>query len=78
MAASRACGKRYLLSQLSLFPNALVVALGSKAQNRLRSLGILDFVPAYAIAPPGCNKREALESWQQIPIKLQLFRQANA
>lgn len=69
-SSSRACGRRYLLSQLALFPGALVVALGSKARDRLRALGVTDFISAYAVAPPGCNMPDALESWKQVPIEI--------
>lgn len=76
--ASRACGARYLLPQLAYFPHALVVALGSKAQGRLRALDFHSFLPAFAAAPPGCNRREALASWEQIPIALKQRRQTGA
>jgi len=76
-ASSHACGQRYLLAQLQLFPKALVVALGGKAQNRLRAIGFTSFISAFAVAPPGCNRREAYASWEQIPIALQL-RQTSA
>jgi hypothetical protein len=69
-SSSKACGQRYLLSQLALFPGALVVALGSKARDRLRGLGFTDFISAYAAAPPGCNMPGALESWKQVPIEI--------
>lgn len=68
--ASRYCGKNYLLAQLQLLPNALVVALGGKAQSRLRSLGHTGFLPAFAVAPPGCNFFGAKESWDRIPVEL--------
>jgi hypothetical protein len=58
------CADRYLIRQLSLFPDARVVALGRKAQNRLARIGV-SFVPAWAAAPPGCNRREAPESWRR-------------
>lgn len=77
-AASQACGQRYLRAQLQLFPKALVVALGSKAQSRLRKIGFSSFVSAYAAAPPGCNRPEALTSWQQIPLALRKLQQASA
>lgn len=73
-AASRACGKRYLLAQLSLFPKALVVALGTKAQKRLGDLGGINFISATAVAPPGCNRREAMPSWELISRELQRRR----
>lgn len=61
----RDCVQRYLVPQLELFPDALVVALGLKAQHRLN--GIVDYYPAYAVAPPGCNKSQAKDSWKRIP-----------
>jgi hypothetical protein len=70
VSAARACGHSYLLAQLALFPKALVVALGSKADQRLRSLGVTDFLRAFAAAPPGCNRREALASWECISNEL--------
>ena len=60
------CGERYLRGQLALFPNALVVALGSKAQDRLRRIGIRDFEPAHAFGLPGCYQKEAGPSWVRV------------
>ena len=76
--ASRACGRRYLLAQLAMFPSALVVALGKKAQSRLQGLGVRSFLPVFAAAPPGCNRREALASWAQIPLEMERRRQLRA
>ena len=70
-AASKACGLRYLSTQLALFPQALVVALGGKARRRLYALGFNDFLPVWAVAPPGCNHPKASESWKAIPIEIQ-------
>lgn len=72
--ASRACGNRYLRAQLEIFSKALVVALGGKAQERLRAIGFTSFISAYAVAPPGCNRHEARASWDQIPLELQRLR----
>lgn len=69
-AVTRECGKRYLIGQLELLPHALVVALGGKAQSRLRAIGVKNFLPAAAVAPPGCNFAGARESWERIPIQL--------
>lgn len=69
-STERACGERYLLRQLALFPNALVVALGTKAQTRLRALGHKDFLAVGALAPPGCNQTRVRESWNLIPQEL--------
>jgi len=70
-SVSMACGRQYLLAQLALFPQALIVALGSKARDRLTALDVRDFMKAHAVAPPGCNRREARESWKQIPIEIE-------
>jgi hypothetical protein len=73
-AASLECGRRYLLPHLNLLPHALVVALGRKAQDRLRALGYTKFLAASAVAPPGCNVAGAKESWARIPIELHRAR----
>lgn len=62
-AVGKACRSRYLERQLALFPNAVVAALGSKAQARLRGLS---FVAAKAAAPPGRNFRGVRESWEAV------------
>jgi uracil-DNA glycosylase len=60
----RACRTRYLEAQLALLPHAVVVALGAKAQHRLRGLpGVLS---ASAVAPPGCNHPRARASWAAV------------
>lgn len=59
----KAC-RGYTLAQLALFPNARVVALGRKAQQRLRVAGVR-FVAAYAASPPGCNFADARQSWRK-------------
>ena len=72
--ASSACGSRYLLAQLGLFPNALVVALGAKARDRLRAIGVDEFIDVWAAAPPGCNNPKASETWKRIPLELEKRR----
>jgi hypothetical protein len=59
---ARCCTERYLAPQLRVFPNAVVLAFGSKVQARLRARGIA-YIAAGALAPPGCNRREARQSW---------------
>lgn len=61
----RACGSSYLKAQLSLMPRAVVVALGSKARDRLAALGI-EAISAGAVAPPGCNHKGARAAWPLI------------
>lgn len=65
-----ACGHRYLLRQLKLFPSALVVGLGGKSHQRLKQLGVRDFLRVHAVAPPAGNKPKSKETWKRIPIGL--------
>jgi hypothetical protein len=64
-SVERTCVEHLFLAQRSLFPNAIVVAFGNKAQHRLARLGV-DFVPAWAVAPPGSNRHEAQASRLEI------------
>lgn len=80
---SLVCGRRYLRRQVNLFKNnrpfendnaSLIVAVGGKARDRLRSLGFgaSDFISVYSVAPPFAqtNYAEALASWERIPAEL--------
>lgn len=75
-AVSNECGNRYLKAQVECFSDALVVALGKKAQQRLRAVDITNILSVDAAAPPGCNRPGAYLSWQQIPEKLHLRRES--
>ena len=68
-ATSRLCSKSYLSMQLELLPNAIVVALGAKARDRMLHLGI-DFTAAWAAAPPGCNQPAAKQSWDSVAAQV--------
>lgn len=57
------CTKTYLLPQLSLFRNATIVAVGSKARDRLRRQGI-DAIYIAHPSPPGANRKCSKESWK--------------
>ena len=70
MRSCKACAQRYLLPQLKIFPNALVVACGNKARDRLEAVGFPNFLAVRAVAPPGGNTPRARESWKQIPVAL--------
>jgi hypothetical protein len=70
----RTCGERYLLRQLEVLSSAVVVALGSKASDRLTALGVTEHVSAWSAAPPGCNRKEAADSWNKIAEAVQLRR----
>ena len=60
-SVERECRARYLEAQLALFPGAIIVALGRKAEWRLA--GIPDVVVAGSVAPPGCNRPKVRASW---------------
>ncbi|WP_005032741.1 hypothetical protein [Holophaga foetida] len=72
-AVEQECGSRFLRRQLALFPNAMVVALGSKAQHRLDRIGVSHH-KAHAIAPPGCNQQAAYPSWVKVAEALRARR----
>ncbi|TBN36163.1 hypothetical protein EYC95_24815 [Pseudomonas sp. BGI-2] len=69
----RACSSCYLTPQLDLLSDAFIVALGTKAQTRLRSLG-LHFFPAAAASPPGCNFTGSRDSWREAATILRELR----
>jgi len=74
-SAWRACTDTYLKPQLELLHkknNAVVAALGKKAAERIDSIGGIQFIPAFAAAPPGCNRIGAMESWKKIADAVQL------
>ena len=68
------CGNRFLRQQLELVPNAIIAALGSKAQARVRRLGLTTagkprlVIPAFAAAPPGAqvHRKKAEASGKEI------------
>jgi hypothetical protein len=55
---------KYAYRLFGLFPNAVVLAAGGKAQERLRRLGI-DFVGCGAVTKPGCNFKKVKDSWSR-------------
>ena len=67
---TRECGERYLSRQLALLNRCPIIALGRKAQQRLKYLKNVDvtlskrIIGAYAAAPPGCNHKPARSSWE--------------
>jgi len=73
-AVTTECGQRYLLKVIKALPNAAVVALGKKAQQRLLRLGFHQFIPAFAAAPPGCNYRGAKASWEKVAQEIRKAR----
>jgi hypothetical protein len=69
-AVNRFCVDSYLSKQLAVLPHATVATLGGKARNRIGYLR-LEFIAAFAAAPPGCNFAGAKESWEQVAIEVQ-------
>jgi hypothetical protein len=65
----RRCTSDYLIPQLELLEDRVIVALGSKARERAKAFAG-HVHPAWAVAPPGSNRPEARESWNQIPAWL--------
>ena len=75
-ASERACAGRFLSRQLRLLSGRPVVALGGKAQARVRRLvrevpglegRLLD---AWAAAPPGADSGKARQSWERAAAQL--------
>ncbi|WP_210401979.1 hypothetical protein [Thioclava sp. L04-15] len=63
-ATDRTCAANFLVQQVATLPNATVVfAFGRKAKHYLAGIGI-DYVGAYALAPPGANHNPARPSWE--------------
>ena len=68
------CAKRYLLKQYHLMRNSFWVAVGRKAERRMRRAGIrVDFVISHPSRPEG-NKPRARKSWQSLGNR---FSEAN-
>lgn len=68
--ATRECGERYLARQLALLSRCPIIALGRKAQKRVKCLKNVDpnlserIICARAASPPGCNHKPARPSWK--------------
>ena len=67
------CIKRYLKPQLHLLPEAFILALGRKADTRLRRENILPHFTAWAAGMPGGGKDEAKSSWKEAGQKFQEY-----
>ncbi|WP_299859219.1 hypothetical protein [uncultured Roseobacter sp.] len=59
------CARQFLVRQISLLPNATVVAFGGKAKKYL-SASRIPHIGAHALAPPGCNFKAARPSWDAV------------
>jgi len=62
----RTCARDYLVPQLEILRDRAIVALGRKAQQRVRAFDGPVLV-AGAVSPPGCNLAAVRESWDAIP-----------
>lgn len=74
VAICNTCGKHYLKPQLDLLRsknnNVLVVAMGRKAEERLKRQGWADYLRVSSPANREGKKSSAKESWQKIPERL--------
>ncbi len=61
--SERYCRDNFLAALLAALPGRPVIALGGKAQNRVKGL-VPDIIRAFSVAPPGANQRKADPSWQ--------------
>ena len=64
------CAEQFLVRIIEKLPSATIAALGKKAQSRLERVGVRNYIPAFAAAPPGCNFKRANESWNRIAERL--------
>ena len=69
----QACVGRYLARQLDVLPNAIVVAAGGKAHERMRRLP-RRFLRVGSVAPPGCNQQRVQQSWRAISTAVHAHR----
>ena len=65
-AVGQACGELFLERQLALFPNAFVVCLGRKAEQRLSYIGLEANEWAAAPGKPGGLTKKAQRSWVRV------------
>jgi hypothetical protein len=68
------CAINYLSRQIERLPNATVVAFGNKAKHYLKKINV-DFIGAYALAPPGANHKPARPSWEAAIAEVRRRRQ---
>ena len=67
------CSKNYLLQQIALFPEAVVIGFGAKAQSTLKSLRI-DHLKAWSVSPPGANNPKAKDSWDEVILYIEQIK----
>lgn len=62
------CAKTHFVQQLPLMSDAIVVTFGRKARDRIRRLPEIKartVVHCKALSPPGCNRSDAIQSWEE-------------
>jgi hypothetical protein len=64
VSVERECARRYLAAELRLLSNAFVIALGRKAERRLKLADRVPDAVVMAAGLPGGNSRRAKPSWQ--------------
>ena len=60
----RLCAPRYLVRQIELLPQAIVIPFGGKARDRVVGAPIHYFSGVFALSPPGTNQKAAKPSWE--------------
>jgi hypothetical protein len=63
--ATRTCAETYLRRCLAVFSDPLIVALGGKATQRCKQVGV-KAESAFSVASPGSNYKGAEESWLRL------------
>jgi hypothetical protein len=71
----RECRQRYLMPALQLMPDALIAALGRKAEERLAGVNRRVIRAAHP-SPPGCRFKRARPSWIALAEELHERRSA--
>ncbi len=67
------CASRYLKKQIALVPDAFILALGRKAEQRLRAVGIRFDFAARAVGRPIGSRIDAESSWNAAGVAFQAY-----
>ena len=73
----RSCAKNFLLPQLEALPNRFVVALGKKAERRMKAMSLSASFTASAPGKPECLKERARQSWIALGKEFRRHRKKN-
>ncbi len=73
----RNCAERFLRLQLEAIPNRFVVALGGKAERRMKAASLSASFTASAPGKPECLKERARQSWVELGRRFRRYRERN-